>query len=57
MTTSIGYSSLSMALLTPLNMTYYGVVAARLGSLDVTHMDGDNDTTTGKQGRWFEWGL
>jgi hypothetical protein len=34
-----------MDLTTPLNMTYYGVMVARLGSLDATHMDGDNDTT------------
>jgi len=53
--TTITCSFPSMDLHTPLNMAFYGVVVARLGSLDVTHVDGDNDTTIGKQGRWFEW--
>jgi len=43
-----------MGLHTPLNMTYYGVMVARLGRLDATLAGGDNDTTIGKQGRWFE---
>ena len=50
----IGYSSLSMARLTPPNTVCYGAMGVIHGSLGATLVGGDKDIMIGNYRRWFE---